>query len=140
MKHLKTFNESNTDEYYQEIDRAEHFSLLYKPGGLGLSARVNFTNDEFELVKNIISEIPGTIKISCLNHNIKAKIENKSIDETDILCSIIKCEDEWYYVSLLDDPNDFHTARFINRNKERQRSYYKCDQFEGLLKLLKRYI
>lgn len=115
MRYLKRFNESNSEEYYQVIPHEDYFDHFdWEP----------FDNKEFDKISELsYLNKSGDMKVEfdedCEPRSeivISSKNGNQSIH-------IFKCTDEWYYVkySAFDNSIDF----------------YKCDQFEGLINLLK---
>jgi hypothetical protein len=124
MKHIKNFNESNKEEYYQEVGREEWDDFISVWG---------FNNI---IPDSIIKKIDSLIDKSIYNIDITfppISIVIKYRKTPDILlrdgrriiskysCSIYTSDDEWYWVSIPD----------IEPNR------YKCDQDTGLIMLLK---
>jgi hypothetical protein len=144
MAKIKSFKES-INEYYQEISESEFEEGGYKP--------INFTHED-DLNKWIESQ-PGfnntvgsyrlkskNIKGETVNLDdifksfwindifyIKRGLQKRNgvqtyrIEADNLFCIIFESFDEWFWVNL--EINDY------------KNSYFKCDQFEGLTKLLK---
>jgi hypothetical protein len=121
MKHLKKFNESNKD-YYSSITFVEMQELH-------THNRELFNDDE---VKSIVSKqdkffyelfylIKGNRQVGVET----IEFRDKQYGPSDIKFYISKYEDEWYGI-------EYYKAVALKY----QISYYKCDQFEGLLKFL----
>lgn len=136
MKHIKPFLESN-NEYYQELDQAQFIKYIKD-----YDKRIPFDKNTYEKIKSLFSTdienknlppllhksisfsrtyLPMFSIPSSLNNGEQWDIritkssrwESESID-------IVMTDDEWFY--LLDGKHN---------------KYYRCDQFEGLMELLK---
>lgn len=110
MKHLKLF-EGYLDNYYSEITEDEYHSY---------SNISNFVSMEQKYID----------KLSKLNFKIDKVGMFKISDNTDI--HIYPLEDEYFLVAAA-----FLVATAVKGSKKYKYCYYKCDQFEGLMKLLK---
>lgn len=109
MKHLKKFFESNS-LYELFDDDLQSLNLKYEPF------------NDFETSKILNSLVKPWIKTSGVFLEAKnSAIKLVNIDE-EFYVTILKTEDEWFYV-VLDNSIEVET--------------YKCDQFEGVLQLLK---
>jgi len=131
MKHIKTWHSLNvllegfsTNEYYQEIDQNTYTDLRSNPISITERNIEKITKDlkyEFEVVAVTWEEEEDRLVGFCLLE-CKALLiypDNKSVGDL-----ILELEDDWFLV-------DFdHWGPF-------NRTLYKCDQIEGLLKLLK---
>lgn len=118
MKYLRKFNESN--DYYEEIPNVFEFDKLlnfyHKFSKREIDYIIDFyknDNDILLSVNDVKIKIKKTIE-GYDDFGDKFKFFTKSI--------IYKGYDEWY---------------FLERNIERTPEYYKADQIDGLLKLLK---
>jgi len=118
MKWLKYINENfNQDDYYKEIDfDTYHDDLMFTE---------LFTSKEVEFINTLNpSQWVGNDSI-CNNgetaFRVTLKAPTKHISKM-LYYNITKLEDGWYLVSLT-----FHIGVY----------YYKCDQIEGLKRLLK---
>lgn len=107
MKYIKENN-----NYYQEIDRVNYRKIY------GSLNKIEFTDQEKEIVTNLISNLKrfSRIKYEDKTFTIEAYDDKKIWLE--------KYEDEWY------------TAE-INVPSISKKLFYKCDQFDGMIKLLK---
>jgi hypothetical protein len=135
MKYLKKFNESNNNDYYQQISHSEYLSLLDR--------RLN-DNEEDIIGKRVKEGTPITMKYIFQSMCPYSEKETKAIskaskksglefDDDDmvfsseitlcknsvVIVSIDKISDEWYLASIGDD-----------------NLFYKCDQLEGLVKFI----
>jgi len=126
MKHLKPFNESNADEYYQEIELGEYYDRFDWE---------TFTNKEFDEIEKLALSLNTSDYLvidfdkECEPHSeivISDKIGAK-LKEYDLF-RIFKCKDEWYYV---------RQERTLTNSTFLTSFFYKCDQWEGLINLLK---
>ena len=117
MKHIKLYEGFNNDDYYQEIDYEEWFAQRLN--------RLNISDTLNNRIKNLFDTNDRNIdyRIGHLSSG------NQGSVRVDKMCQGILCEikislndDEWYYVALEREPED---------------TFYKCDQFDGLKKLLK---
>jgi len=119
MKHIKNFNESNKEEYYQEVGREEWDS--FQP--LDMSEK---------FYKRIDSLVDKSIYSTRLGYGDWDKSSILIIGSPNMLpkngkysCCIFTSGDEWYWVCINSE------------NGLYQDSYYKCDQDTGLIMLLK---
>ena len=109
--------------YYQEIDSIEYENLYSnKPFDIREN-KLYFSNYEINYLKDLRIEVwrgdEGVIK-----GNIERVWECRFSD-SNYYNSICKLDDEWFLFYSM-----FHNGQLINR-------YWKCDQWDGLLKLLK---
>ena len=111
MKHLRLFEE--LEGFYQEI-----YSYELKEENF-----IQFTNQELTDIKNLVTNkyksndyAWKTIYKQCC---LKISINNKEV-------GIYKCIDEWWCVEVE-----------VYEKGSGDRHYYKCDQWEGLMKLMK---
>lgn len=122
MKYLSNFlssklNESN--KHYIEIGD-EEFNTSFG----SKNERVYFTKSELiEILKHLPKEFTFKIAKKQLWFHLK---NNKKV-----YILMDKLDDEWYYVI------DHATKMKPNSHIENRMCFYKCDQFEGLIKLLK---
>ena len=105
MKHIKKFNESNSD-YYSDITKEDYFRLI--------SIKVLPFNDH---EKKILSDMGYNV-----TSTISLRQKNNEFPPFKIMTLIKKLYDDWYLV-IYDSSNE-------------PTRYYKCDQLDGLLKLL----
>ena len=114
MKYLKKFNESS-NEYYLSVDYNEWINAVY-------SKSVRFEERYIDEIKNRLKTEykkirPGGNYIEIVYDKLSNELPPHSYE-------IGQCQDEWFYVK---------------KDEEQQMDdfiYYKCDQFEGLLKFL----
>jgi hypothetical protein len=111
---VKLFREYNSNEYYYEIS-AQEFKNNYDRNGF-------LNRDDYDRIVKLkdrydVEFIYGGDKGS----NNYSEINTVFITGGDIVLTVYVGSDEWYYVHCDDD------GRF---------SFYKCDQFDGLLKLI----
>ena len=116
MKHLKYISEGfSKEEYYQEITYSDYLNESDRnpddPFPINL---VNF------LEKKII---PG-YTIKTIHNFFIARIKEIDKGHPNDIC-ICRNDDEWYLVRI-----EFHLSN-------QEYGYYRCDQVEGLIKLLK---
>ena len=149
---IKLFEEYN--KYYTEITEGEynrsaipnpifhfyrtHPSMRENPANLKnlefiQSNWVDFTQSEISTIHNLIPKSTYEINPHVGGDGIpEASIEYTKYEHTrNKLIFIVKTKDEWYYVKL-----NYWNITAIKR-VESITSYYKCDQFEGLLKCIK---
>jgi hypothetical protein len=113
MKHIKLFLEGfDKSKYYQEITAEESRRLTYDTGSSrDLIYRDFFNKEDIEFLSKVLRNI------SWYGHGGVDKYLDCIFSDG----KISKLQDDWYVVS--------HWGRV--------RSYWKCDQFEGLVELLK---
>ncbi len=120
MKHLKKFNESNsfysTISYVEIEDLRSHNRELFSDDEVNsiVSKLDNFFNEKHY-------KIEGNKRIGVET----IEIGDKQYGPSDVKFYISKYEDEWYGI-------EYYKAVGLAY----QKTYYKCDQFEGLLKFL----
>lgn len=121
MKHIfnyKSFNESNSD-YYIEIGVNEF-------NGAQENGHVDFTTKETSQIANL------------------AAPSNRNLYREDIIVlkyistqiSIKKFSDEWYYLMVVDPPSQLKLSSADYTADDFKILYYKCDQFDGVLKFI----
>lgn len=111
MKYIKKFNES-TNEYYFEITE----TMYLRAYGVNITSDIiNKINVDTEKYSIDIDNEFGSNRVDDTQFN---GIDISSIKRVEVY--IYMSEDEWFYVSIVVDD-----------------TYYKCDQVEGLLQLLK---
>lgn len=121
MKYLKKFNESS-ESYYEEI---------YQDDPIINSD----TNDEIEFTKNEVDDIISLYDKKIFSINLKGWTEGSVVFDGSIVHEIgIKDKFNTYAIYKYDDEWYILLTRYVNNNNW---TYYKCDQFEGLLECLK---
>ena len=134
MKHLKHINEGfNTDDYYQEIHDVEWDR--FDP--------IMMTKSTIEKIQKIIPSVKlhqGTLgcelirdgkllKFNRFSFEKKTEINSMTGKKYEIIgLSIFETEDEYFYVSY---------SKRIDKDNVAKIEIYKCDQLDGLKKLLK---
>lgn len=125
MKYIKTFEDI---KYYKDISCAEY--------SIAIDAICLEPNDlEIQSIKDILIDKHPWFKFDVKHGGIDSKIDIKDlpyiqissenyINNKRLNIEIVKSTDEWYYL-------------FISNNKGTLDNYYKCDQFDSLLKCLK---
>ena len=125
MKYLKSYNE-NIDLGYQKIDRTEYLKNI---AGITRSDIINtdivqIVNYRKERFESFTSKEVNEIQTFIPKFNISSNSDSMLALGSGDNFLIWKLKDEWYYVCRQiggDGTND----------------YYKCDQFDGLMNLLK---
>ena len=118
MKYLMRFNESSSDDYYQRIPFDNDIDHFFSSTFTGPLKKVPFETKYFDDIKRrlnneIFSIYPQTIRNTiCITNKLKLDISNYEIGQAD---------DDWFY---------------IEKRNSRTITYYKCDQFDGLIKFL----
>lgn len=126
MKYLKNFYESYTNDYYNEISNNEYRDTLYKDF---VANPVNFNiKNRYRLMSMLNNSAYSNMDISLGRTDVKRNGNNQicnyiqiNLDKNkykDYQIKIYEMEDDWYLVSSFNN-------------------YYKCNQFDGLIKLLK---
>lgn len=140
-------NESNYHQSYQEIPEWDFFLKIYDEDGNIITGLTDeFTDVEILELSSLISKSPevsnvvefddsmseeGFIHLYQNMHSLRINQEVGSV--IDII--IYKLKDEWFYVCV-QDYRDIHTTAYLPIPKAYIK-YFKCDQFDGLLDLLK---
>jgi len=119
MKHIRLFEGFNTDDYYQEIDYEEWYDQRLN--------RLNISDNLNNRIKNLFDSRSDYQKQDSQGSVIyvdKNVYFTQSSLVNFIYINISLNDYDWYYVYIYNEVRD-------------KRSYYKCDQFDGLKKLLK---
>ena len=138
---LKLFEMFNKDEYYTEISYIEYRDEILSKGkdvGLEWFERIAKRNNGMNVRLSLSTEFPNTRTITI---DSKDKIRSsgspyRSKEEKEMILrekpqlrnyvKIYEIEDEWFIVYTHDD-----------KWPSKDSVMYKCDQFEGLARLLK---
>jgi hypothetical protein len=134
MGHIRKFNEYNSgNDYYQQILQGDYYkssTKIWNGGDEDVHGIVllEFDEKEIDKIKSIVVgkreefnilydvdieyELPTHLSIYIFDKTRKFHLNN---------ITIRKLQDEWYYCSM---------------EKRMKRSYYKCDQFSGLIEFL----
>jgi len=116
MRHIKLF-EGFSDPLYDEISYVEYSIEMNK------NLNDSFTHTQCKFLEKNIKSI---YKTKVVRHIFTATVPSSEVDKdhpNDIF--ICRKDDEWYLVRI-----EFHLTR-------QEYGYYKCDQWDGLLELLK---
>lgn len=138
MRYLKLFEDYSKP--YQEITREEYNLLTIGDGDPDYEYYdeeqdsswwddvefiddnwTAFTPKEVEMVKQLLPDVQAKTLLS-------TDVQGARLDSKQSGVIMIKLKDEWYYVMM--DMSD----------QEEDDQFFKCDQFEGLLQLIKDYI
>lgn len=135
MKYIKMF-ESFEGEYYKEVDLSEWEEWAMSDY---YTNRERFTTNEVSKLKELIPELDcydDTNPISNFNYiSCESNVFSKKFDYTNNVgniynyIEIVKITDDYYYL-------EFHTHSYNETLVCRYGSYYKCDQFDGLLRCI----
>jgi len=156
MKHIKLFNQlfESSSVPYEEITHEEYNLLTVGEGDVRYEQYdgeyeyiwsdlisfiedfwMTFTDKEIEMVRELLPDVKAKNSISTdfdLNGDIslfgQSYLDTKGARLDSKEFTMIKLKDEWYYVMM--DMSD----------QEEDDKFFKCDQFEGLLQLIKDYI
>jgi len=111
MRHIRLFEGFNKDEYYQKISYDEYCSIYSIDFEYKYYDKLNrYYRDEVFSAEPVLEKDGDNIKMVDLNpHEVGYRV------------TIYQGEDEWFFVAIRD--------LFIM-------SYFKCDQYEGLIKCL----
>ena len=122
MKYLRKFNESS-NEYYQTVEYNEWVDVIF-------SKSVKFE-------QRYVDEIQKRLKTEY--YRIKQPEPNfiQIVYDRWSNYEIGQFEDEWFYVRK--EVQDIMSGSRMGFESPESYVYYKCDQFEGLLKFLKDY-
>lgn len=128
MKYLKKFNESSESTYYEEIFGTD--PILNHD----TNDEIIFTNDEVETIRSLYNNEIFSITLKGWGEGAVV-FDGSIVNEIGIkdkfdTYHIYKYDDEWYILLVKKANFKISTARDMTK-------YYKCDQFEGLLKCLK---
>jgi hypothetical protein len=116
MKYLKLFE---NNEFYTEIDMDNFYDKLLIPCE-------KFTTNEIFKIEQLL-DIIGSFNTHIKNNNVLLFCGYNNRNRNRINLNVAKCEDEWFLVCCHTDDNRKNDNYF----------YYKCDQWDGLMKCLK---
>lgn len=138
MRYIKLFE--NYSEPYQEITRDEYNHFTIGEGNPNYEYYdedddyswwddVQFIDDnwtafddkEIQMVRELLPDVKAETLLS-------TDVQGARLDSKESGIIMIKLKDEWYYVMM--DMSD----------QEEDNKFFKCDQFEGLIQLIKDYI
>lgn len=159
----------NDDQYYKLISSDDFYSEIYdrgddredsdikwidfndreikaikkltRPKGVSLTRETPRKTDEFRWFKFSLSRshktllnggVDGSKHYQINLDKYRDKNESPYIDGIERNIHIYKLNDEWYYVR--------DTRYTIPKDNSERQLYYKCDGFQGLIKLLKNFI
>ncbi len=129
MKHLKLYEDHNNYYYQIDTDQFDEDTRFdaYHEDAWSTSDWVDFNQNEIDTIKGMFDDYFLFVGYSDFNQKSDGMIiinNNPHLDKrkdwAGTLFYVIKLPDEWYYTV------DFKTQTF-----------YKCDQFGGLLKFIK---
>jgi hypothetical protein len=122
MRHLRLFEGFNQDEYYQEIT-SEEFNDLEDNDGMN----VDFSPKDREKLDIILNNNVG--------HRFSKTIRSSSYNSGG--CLVLMLNDDYFSHVAIEPLEDDYYIVFTSNNKIDGSKYYKCDQWEGLMRLLK---
>ena len=139
---IRKFESFNNNEYYSEISESEFEGDSYKPIDFKHTNELNrwieshhgFISDEETPLRNMTGFqhghnykpfFIGEVYFNKRGLHRRNGVLSYKIESDKWFCIIFESNDEWFWVNLEDQ-----NSPFINY-------YYKCDQFDGLTKLLK---
>jgi hypothetical protein len=147
MKHIKLFEGFNQDEYYQEITAQDWNNFMISDSG-----RRKIINNR-KLLERIINKIDPKLVVSWLGVNLDPKPNGRILSICDdspkkyhtnrMEVFIVPLEDEYFIVRFFDRTNEnwedypLSLPFEISYKSYSGTKYYKCDQRDGLVKLLK---
>ena len=111
----KMFRGYIMSEYYKIISKYLYNEYQYE----------NFNDNEIHKIKTVANIKKLVFKYSA-NREVSLILHNTSWSPKRFLFDIRKSKDDWYYIS-------YHNKDLRGSIKD---IYYKCDQFDGLLKLI----
>ena len=148
MKYLKLFEGFDTDEYYQKITEEDYLTCQFgednslNPGkGVDFDRKIranieSLLNKEFNPSYTFMRNGSRNIEVTAMT--IRENEYSGTSYPSQKVHIIIQLEDEWFLVREQVDPNREMEARYHWRiGKVESYNYYRCDQVEGLKKLLK---
>jgi hypothetical protein len=149
MRWIKLFEGFGRDEYYQEISSDEYQNLLGETDDKHTRFINTFSFNEKE-IDDIKSSIKSPLQVYVLNKNewiyifqyMNREEFDKPRERTGHWAAVYnrwgisKLDDEWYLVEGYINWVDSEKGR-SGGVMEAISYYYKCDQFEGLMELLK---
>jgi hypothetical protein len=138
MKYLQQF-ESYRD-FYHEIPAVTLMAAgrtIISPAGrvyLPESDLKSFLPSEFNQIKNQVHQVQSSWETSMNKDNSEILVKLVGVkrsfvikEKTRLIYQITKIEDEWFYVKGFD---------ILDESKVIRDRYFKCDQLEGVLKLI----
>lgn len=131
MKYLKKFNESSNDEYYQRIPLDPDIDYFFSFPFTGSLKKVDFENKYFDQIKRRLKNEEFSIHppiVKGMSMNIIRILNKLKLDTYNY--EIGQSEDEWFYIEKS------HSRFYKLDNPSKKPVYYKCDQFDGLIKFL----
>jgi hypothetical protein len=130
---IKSFKESFSDKFYHQVSKDEFYDIRF----------IDFTQQNkmdkwiesipgFRSVENKLSYLfkPFFIKDSFYEKRGLQRrdgVMSYRIESNDWICFIFESDDEWFWANLERSGGNFSFTS----------TYFKCDQFDGLTKLLK---
>ena len=119
MKYLQIYENFDNAEYYEEISIYTFIDLRNKS--------LDIDEAEFDKINSVLSEFnPNALKIKTWPDFVK----DPNIKRDVYVQFYIPNKGTWGYIHVLSD--EYYIIHITNKE-----GYYKCDQIEGLKKLLK---
>jgi hypothetical protein len=135
MIHIKPFNESfSKEDFYKKLDRWEYpqEEINWQSQLRGLDKRDIYTQEEKDWLKSNGWD----------NYHLRLPLyKNPHIDWSKLHQKRDK-DENWvfnrdYYISVFKTPDEYFIVGFGSRSVYPCDNYYKCDQWEGFLELIK---
>ena len=118
MKYLQIYENFDNAEYYEEISIYTYIDLRNKS--------LDIDEVEFDKINSVLSEFnPNALKINTWPDFVK----DPNIKRDVCVQFYIPNKGTWVYIYILSD--EYYIIHITNKE-----GYYKCDQIEGLEKLL----
>ena len=131
MKHIKLFEKFNIEDYYQEIGEAEFYRL--KGASLFSESNCVFLSKDIRRRLRGLKYITNYyVRILAPNNKVGFKgfaVINPYVNKQTSLSKltwIYETKDEWYLVR----------TQQLNDDYRQEHHYYKCDQVDGVVRLL----
>jgi hypothetical protein len=142
MKHLKLFEGFDKSQYYHEIEYSEYMSYLTNDSNNTTLRRIQFDWDLYRKCLSLFDEDKWGVRGPYYSNDEDRRrrlepiclIMKNSIDSISVDISLLG--DEWFLVGI----EDYRKGRTYPSGRGQMgpvQSYWKCDQFEGLVELLK---
>lgn len=146
MKYLKLFEYYN--EYYQEVDSGYFYDFIHSSDEFIHRPTIDLDTTEINKIKNLFSGANISLKVddnNFQNGNVEGNVDGTyqyevkflDIHIKDVFIHVYKMGDEWYMVYWCD-VGKYQCDDMDNYNEwyESHEKYYKCDQYQGLIKCL----
>lgn len=131
MKHLKHIKERfESEDYYTELIFSEYHELKLNSN----KNRIYFKKRNIKYLMSVLKNIPYDLTVYHSSIHIKDITEEVLDKVNDIHKAQIIGQWEDYYFSISEIEDDYFIANIVINYVSK---YYKCDQIEGVIKLLK---